>query len=178
MKLIDQLHEVLHIPPAKKQNAPAVASNAEEHAAPPENRRKRPRINARQGVRVLIIDDSPRFLTYLVKLFRSAGYVRLLAGSAERGLRMARSEHPDLVMLDVILPGMSGFAALRHLRRDPEVSQVPVIMMSRNQQATEQIYVKRIGADDIMKKPFSRFDLFNRIEQMLDENRVPRRNPT
>jgi twitching motility two-component system response regulator PilH len=178
MKLIDQLHEVLHIPPAKKQKAPAVASNAEEHAAPPENRRKRPRINARQGVRVLIIDDSPRFLTYLVKLFRSAGYVPLLAGSAERGLRMARSEHPDLVMLDVILPGMSGFAALRHLRRDPEVSQVPVIMMSRNQQATEQIYVKRIGADDIMKKPFSRFDLFNRIEQMLDENRVPRRNPT
>ena len=178
MKLIDQLHEVLHIPPAKKQNAPAVASNAEENVAPPENRRKRPRINARQGVRVLIIDDSPRFLTYLVKLFRSAGYVPLLAGSAERGLRMARSEHPDLVMLDVILPGMSGFAALRHLRRDPEVSQVPVIMMSRNQQATEQIYVKRIGADDIMKKPFSRFDLFNRIEQMLDENRVPRRNPT
>jgi twitching motility two-component system response regulator PilH len=50
-------------------------------------------------------------------------------------------------------------------------------MMSRNQQATEQIYVKRIGADDIMKKPFSRFDLFSRIEQMLDENRVPRRNP-
>jgi twitching motility two-component system response regulator PilH len=80
-------------------------------------------------------------------------------------------------MLDVILPGMSGFAALRHLRRDPEVGQVPVIMMSRNQQATEQIYVKRIGADDIMKKPFSRFDLFSRIEQMLDENRVPRRNP-
>ncbi len=177
MKLIHQLQEVLHRPPEKQKEAPAVASNAEEHTTLPENRRKRPRINARQGIRVLIIDDSPRVLTYLGKLFRSAGYVPLLAGSAERGLRMARSEHPDLVMLDVILPGMCGFAALRHLRRDPEVGQVPVIMMSANEQATEQIYVKRIGADDFMKKPFTRYDLFSRIEQLLDENRVPRRNP-
>ena len=177
MKLIDQLQEVLHIQPAKHEKAPAVASNAEELTTPPENRRKRPRINAREGIRVLIIDDSPRILTYLGKVFRSAGYIPLLAGNAERGLKMARSEHPDLVMLDVILPGMSGFAALRHLRRDPEVGQVPVIVMSSNKQATEQIYVKRIGADDFMKKPFTRFDLFSRIEQMLDENHVPRRNP-
>jgi len=176
MKLIDHLQAALHRLPTEHEKAPAVASNAVENTAPPLNRRKRPRIDARQGIRVLIIDDSPRVLTYLGKLFTSAGYVPLLAGSAERGLQMARAEHPDLVMLDVILPGMSGFAALRHLRRDPEVGQVPVIMMSRKQQVTEQIYVKRIGADDFMKKPFTRFDLFSRIEQMLDENRVPRRN--
>jgi twitching motility two-component system response regulator PilH len=176
MKLIDQLQEVLQRLPAKQVDAPAIADNGDEHTTPPENRRKRPRINARQGIRVLIIDDSPRVLTYLGKVFRSAGYVPLLAGSAERGLQMARSEHPDLVMLDIILPGMSGFAALRHLRRDPEVGQVPVIVMSGNKQTTEQIYVKRIGADDFMKKPFTRYDLFSRIEHMLDENRIPRRN--
>ncbi len=178
MKLINQLQEVLHGTSAKPKKASAVASSAVELTTPSENRRKRPRVNARQGIRVLIIDDSPRILSYLGKVFRSAGYVPLMAGSAERGLLIARSEHPDLVMLDVILPGMSGFAALRHLRRDPEISQVPVIMMSGNEQATEQIYVKRIGADDFMKKPFTRFDLFSRIEQMLDENHMPRRNPT
>jgi DNA-binding response OmpR family regulator len=176
MKLIDQLQEVLHRLPAKQADAPAVAGNADERITPPENRRKRPRINARQGIRVLIIDDSPRVLTSLGKVFKTAGYVPLLAGSAERGLQMARSERPDLVMLDIILPGMSGFAALRRLRRDPEVGQVPVIVMSGNKQTTEQIYVKRIGADDFMKKPFTRYDLFSRIEQMLDENRIPRRN--
>lgn len=113
-------------------------------------------------------------LTYLKKVFASAGYVPLIAGNAERGLNIARSQQPDLVVMDVILPGMDGFATLRHIRRDPVVRDLPVIMMG-TEQATEQIYVKRIGADGFIRKPFSRFELFSHIEPMLDQDRVPRR---
>ncbi|MDP2788316.1 MAG: response regulator [Pseudomonadota bacterium] len=124
---------------------------------------------------MLIIDDSPTVVTYLRKTFTSAGYVTLEAADAERGLQIAHAERPDLVVLDVVMPGMNGFAALRHIRRDPKVQHLPVIMMSGNEQATEQFYGMRIGADSFMKKPFSRFDLFSRIEAMLDDNLVPRR---
>lgn len=70
---------------------------------------------------------------------------------------------------------MNGFAALRALRRDGCTWQIPVIMMSGNEKATEQFFGTRIGADDFMKKPFSRLEVFSRIEQLLDEDLVPRR---
>jgi twitching motility two-component system response regulator PilH len=170
MGLFDRIRAVFTHAPEQPENAPAVAETAF-----PQNRRKNPRIDARKGTRVFIIDDSPTVLTFMRKVFSSAGYVPLVAANAERGLEMMKTENPELVVLDVIMPGMNGFAALRHIRRDPEVKHVPVIMMSGNEQATEQFYVMRIGADGFMKKPFSRFDLFSRIEKMLDANLVPRR---
>jgi DNA-binding response OmpR family regulator len=170
MGLFNRIRAVFTHAPEQPENAPAVAETAF-----PQNRRKNPRIDARKGTRVLIIDDSPTVLTFMRKAFSSAGYVPLVAATAERGLEMVHTEHPDLVVLDVILPGMNGFAALRHIRRDPEVRHVPVIVMSGNEQATEQFYVMRIGADGFMTKPFSRFDIFSRIEKMLDANLVPRR---
>ena len=141
----------------------------------PSDRRKNLRIDARKGTRVLIIDDSATVLTFLRKMFSSSGYVPLLAANAERGLEMIHSNNPDLVVLDIIMPGMNGFAALRQIRRNPLVKDLPVIMMSGNEQATEQFYVMRLGADGFMKKPFTRFDVFSRIEKLLDTNQVPRR---
>lgn len=170
MGLLTRLQTIFAKTPETPKNTPVVTENAR-----PQNRRKHPRIDARKGTRVLIIDDSPTVVTYLRKTFTSAGYVTLEAADAERGLQIAHAERPDLVVLDVVMPGMNGFAALRHIRRDPEVQYLPVIMMSGNEQATEQFYVMRIGADGFMKKPFSRFDLFSRIEGMLDDNLVPRR---
>jgi len=138
-------------------------------------RRKRARINAREGTRVLIIDDSKTIVTALKKFLRSAGYETLEALDAESGLEQLREQKPDLVFLDIVLPGMNGFAALRTIRRDPATRDIPVIMMSGNEQAMEQFFGTRIGADDFMKKPFSRYEIFFRIERLLDENLVPRR---
>ncbi len=143
--------------------------------AQPVERRMRPRRNARKGTRVLIIDDSPTIAVALRKILRSAGYVTIEAESAEKGIELAREEWPDLIFLDIILPGMNGFSALRVLRRDPLTRQVPVILMSGNEQATEQFFGSRIGADDFMKKPFSRYEVFARIERLLDVEAVPRR---
>lgn len=138
-------------------------------------RRVKERVNAREGTRVLIIDDSKTVVTVLKKFLRSAGYETIEALDAESGLAQLHPQPPELIFLDIMLPGMNGFAALRHIRRDPATRNIPVIMMSGNEQAMEQFFGTRIGADDFMKKPFSRYEVFFRIERLLDENLVPRR---
>ena len=139
------------------------------------DRRDKPRLNAREGTRVLIVDDSATIVALLKKILRQNGYITLEAGDAEQGVAIAAAELPDLIFLDIVLPGMNGFAALRHLRRDPRTKDIPIIMISGNEQATEQFYAERIGADDFMKKPFSRAEVFTRIEGLLDADKVPHR---
>lgn len=138
-------------------------------------RRDKPRVNAREGTRVLIVDDSPTIVALLRKLLQQNGYATIEAGDAEEGIRLAQAEAPDLIFLDIVLPGMNGFAALRQLRRDPRTKDIPIIMISGNEQATEQFYAQRIGADDFMKKPFSRAEVFMRIERLLNADKVPYR---
>lgn len=139
------------------------------------DRRVKERRNAAPGTRVLIIDDSATIVALLRRMMRQNDLVTLEAGDAEAGIEIARSEVPDLIFLDIVLPGMNGFAALRALRRDPVTRDVPIIMISGNEQATEEFYVQRIGADDFMKKPFSRAEVFARIERLLDDEQKPRR---
>ncbi|HLS83981.1 MAG TPA: response regulator, partial [Arenimonas sp.] len=137
----------------------------------------KPRINARPGTRMLVVDDSATIVALLARMLRQNGYHVLEAGTAEEGIEIARTQLPELIFLDIVLPGMDGFACLRQLRRDPYTRDIPVIMISGNEQATEQFYVQRIGADDFMKKPFSRAEVFARIERLLDANQVPKRMP-
>jgi twitching motility two-component system response regulator PilH len=140
-------------------------------------RRSEQRVNAREGTRVLIIDDSKTVVTVIKKYLRSAGYDTFEAFDAESGLTMIREYAPELIFLDIMLPGMNGFTALRTIRRDPLTRDIPVIMMSGNEQAMEQFYGSRIGADDFMKKPFSRDEVFFRIGRLLDNDLVPHRAP-
>ena len=143
-----------------------------DHDGP--ERRERNRRHARPGLRVLVIDDSPTIVALLKRMLQQNQLVVLEAFDAESGIEIARKEVPDLIFLDIVLPGMDGFNALRTLRRDPITKHLPIIMISGNTQATEQFYVQRIGADDFMKKPFSRAEVFMRIEALLDAENIPR----
>ena len=158
--------------PVEAEAAPAPAPAELDHEGP--ERRERNRRHARPGTRVLVIDDSPTIVALLKRMLQQNQLVVLEAFDAESGIEIARREVPDLIFLDIVLPGMDGFNALRTLRRDPITKHLPIIMISGNAQATEQFYVQRIGADDFMKKPFSRAEVFNRIELLLDEDGVPR----
>ena len=170
----------IDVAPAPPVAAPAVPEPAApvEADAPPGHdgpeRRERQRRNARIGTRILVIDDSPTIVALLKRMLQQNQFQVLEAFDAETGIEIARREVPDLIFLDIVLPGMDGFNALRTLRRDPATKDVPIIMISGNAQATEQFYVQRIGADDFMKKPFSRAEVFNRIEALLDEDGIPR----
>jgi twitching motility two-component system response regulator PilH len=155
--------------------------NAPEQEAVPEipvegvERRQKERRPAVEGMKVLIIDDSTTIVALLRRMMRQNEFETFEAGDAESGIEIARSEVPHLIFLDIVLPGMNGFNALRVLRRDPITRDIPIIMISGNEQATEEFYVHRIGADDFMKKPFARAEVFARIERLMDETGTPRR---
>lgn len=168
MSIFDRLLSGVRKPTGRAETTPA------QPGAPVE-RRQRKRVNARRGTRVLIIDDSPTVVAVLRKTLRSAGYETREALDAEHGLALLAEEPPELIFLDIILPGMNGFNALRAIRKAPASQHIPVIMISGNEHATEQFYANRIGADDFMKKPFSRHEIFARIEAMLDDELIPRR---
>ena len=132
-----------------------------------DDRRGKARARVKRGTLILIIDDSTTVVTLLRRMLEQSGYEPLEAFDAESGIQMARQNLPRLIFLDIVLPGMNGFAALRTLRRDPLTAQIPVIMMSGNEQATEQFWAQKIGADDFMKKPFSRPEVFVRVDRAL-----------
>lgn len=141
----------------------------------PVDRRKRKRKDARKGCKAVIIDDSATVVAVLRRILRSVGYITRDAADAETGLKLIAEDKPDIIFLDIVLPGMNGFGALRVLRKDAATQHIPVIMISGNEHATEQFYANRIGADSFMKKPFSRFEVFAHIEELLDDDLVPRR---
>jgi len=103
------------------------------------------------------------------------GYEVLKAADGESAIEMAQSQLPDLIFLDIVLPGLSGFAVLRALRREGATRTTPIIMMSGNQQATEQFYVQRFGADGFVKKPFGRAEVFHAIRSLVQAGRVSAR---
>src|SRR3546814_757649 len=131
------------------------------------DRRKRARNAPPPDTKILIIDDSRTIVAVLGKMLRQGGYQVISALDGETGIALALSEKPQLIFLDIVLPGMNGFAALRVLRRDTLTHGTPIIMMSGNMQATEQFYAQKHGADDFLKKPFPRAELFHRIERLL-----------
>jgi len=141
-------------------------------------RRLHDRRNARDGTRALIIDDSATITAALGRMLLQNRYQLDTAADAEQGLEKIARQAPEIDFLDIVLPGINGFEALRRIRRDAASRDIPVIMMSGNEQATEQFYAQRIGADDFMKKPFSRFEVFARVEKLLDAEDRPRRPPT
>lgn len=134
----------------------------------PVERRSRPRGRAPAGASVLIIDDSKTMVAALGRMLRDNQFTVLEALDGETGLELLQKNKPSLIFLDIILPGISGFDVLRRIRRSQYVGKVPIIVMSGNEAATEEYYVRRIGADDFMRKPCSRAEVFSRVERLLD----------
>lgn len=153
---------------------PASTPGSEVLPAPP-SKPKAERRDAIEGTLALVIDDSKTVVFALKKILHSTGYATIEAFDAESGIELARTECPDVIFLDIVLPGMNGFAALRLLRRDPLTKAIPIIMMSSNEQATEQFYGDRIGADDFMKKPFAREEVFSRLDKLVGADSQLRR---
>lgn len=177
MSLLARLRGLIGLAPAPAapvspddngEPAPTMATGAPE-------RRARERTGERPTLRILVIDDSATIVALLRRMLRQNGYDTSEAGDAEQGIAQATADPPDLIFLDIVLPGMNGFAALRQLRRNQATREIPIIMISGNEQATEEFYLYRIGADDFMKKPFARAEVFARVERLLDAEGVPRR---
>ncbi len=117
--------------------------------------------------RILIIDDSPTDTRVFSTVLEKNGHQVLTAGSAEDGIEVCKRELPDLVLMDVILPGMNGFQATRLLSKDPNTSAIPVIIVSTKNMETDRVWGLRQGAKDYLVKPPSERELINRINALL-----------
>jgi len=119
--------------------------------------------------RVLIADDEPNIVMSLEFLMQRAGYQVQVAGNGEDALRMATDGHPDLMLLDVMLPKMSGYEVCQKVRADPGCGNVRIIMLTAKGRDTEVAKGLAIGADAYVTKPFSTKDLLAQVKQILGE---------
>jgi two-component system KDP operon response regulator KdpE len=110
---------------------------------------------------VLIVDDEPRILKFLEVKLKDSGYEVLTASSGMEALAQVQTQEPDLLVLDVVMPGLDGFETLKQLR---SVSSIPVIILSAREANTDKIKGLKLGADDYLAKPFSPDELVARIE--------------
>ncbi len=121
---------------------------------------------------VLVVEDEEALRFVLSTNLRRAGYDVKTAKTAEGGLTLARKLCPDLVLLDVMLPGMNGLELLRLLRLE---SEVPVLLLSARTAPTERVSGLRLGADDYITKPFCVEELLERVKTRLSRRRGPLR---
>ena len=134
-------------------------------------------LQAPLGARVLVVDDSPTIRAVLGKMLGGESYVVSKAVDGESAIEMATTGQPELIFLDIVLPGINGFEVLRALRHNPLTRHIPIVMISGNQQATEQFYVQRFGADDFIKKPFGLNEVQQSISQLVRKGRLAARAP-
>lgn len=117
--------------------------------------------------RILIVDDSPTDTKVFSNVLEKNGFEVITAGTAEEGIETCKRELPDLVMMDVILPGMNGFQATRALSKDPSTQHIPVIICSTKNMETDRVWGMRQGAKDYLVKPPSERELISRIRALL-----------
>jgi twitching motility two-component system response regulator PilH len=116
---------------------------------------------------VLVVDDSPTETRILSNLLTKAGYRVETAANGEEGVAAARQIHPDVILMDVIMPVLNGFQATRILRGDAATAAIPIIMVTTKDMQTDRTWGLRQGANDYLVKPVDRQLLLERIRLLL-----------
>lgn len=117
---------------------------------------------------VLIVDDSPTEVHVLKTVLEKNGFQVLTADSGEEGLAIARESKPDAIIMDVVMPGMSGFQATRQLSKDAETASIPVVIVTTKDQETDKIWGMRQGAVDYLVKPVTEQQIVDKINSVLE----------
>jgi twitching motility two-component system response regulator PilH len=104
---------------------------------------------------ILIVDDSPTEVHVMKKALEKSGYKTAIAGDGSEGVRLARDLKPDLIFMDIVMPGMNGYQATRAIAADPGTCSIPIVMVSSKGLETDRVWGLRQGAVDYMVKPVS-----------------------
>jgi len=113
--------------------------------------------------KILIVDDSKTELHHLSEILGKRGYSVRTAENGEEAMRRLGEEKPDLILMDVVMPGQNGFQLTRSITRDPRFSDVPVIMCTSKNQETDKVWGMRQGARDYIVKPVNTEELLGKI---------------
>jgi len=117
--------------------------------------------------KILVVDDSPTERFFLANLLSKQGYTVVTAENGEEAIAKIRSERPSLVVMDVVMPGQSGFQVTRALTRDPETQAIPVILCTSKATETDRIWGLRQGARDYVIKPVNAEELLAKIADLV-----------
>jgi two-component system alkaline phosphatase synthesis response regulator PhoP len=120
--------------------------------------------------KILVVDDENYILHILDFSLGAEGYEVITAEDGEAAVRKAKEQRPDLIVLDVMMPKMDGFEACRMIKRDPDLSTTPVILLSAKARDIDQKQGYEAGADDYITKPFSPGRLVDRVQGLLRTN--------
>lgn len=115
--------------------------------------------------KVLIVDDIRSELMLIANALRPLGYQCLEASDGSQAVAIAKAEKPDVILMDVVMPGQDGFATCRQLKRDPATKDIPVIMVTSKGGESDRFWGQRQGASDYLTKPFSPDDLIATVRR-------------
>jgi phosphate regulon transcriptional regulator PhoB len=127
--------------------------------------------------KVLIIDDEKDIVELIAYNLENERFSVLKAFDGEAALRMIKSKKPDLAILDLMLPGMSGIDVCKAVRANPEISDLPIIMLTAKTDEVDKIIGLELGADDYMTKPFSVKELMARVRTVLRRSQDAKKSP-
>ena len=113
--------------------------------------------------RVLVVDDSATERHIIGEVLGKQGFEVSFAEDGEKGIAEAKASKPDLIIMDVVMPGMNGFQATRAISKDPETENIPIIICTTKDQETDKVWGVRQGAKDYVVKPIDPADLLNKI---------------
>lgn len=117
--------------------------------------------------RILIVDDSPSQLVGIQRIVEKLGHDAITAEDGAAGVEAAKSELPDLVLMDVVMPNLNGFQATRAICRNKSTEHIPVVLVTTKDQDTDRVWGMRQGAKAYITKPFSEADLVEIFDQLL-----------
>lgn len=113
--------------------------------------------------KVMVVDDSPTERHFLSEILTKQGYQVIMAENGEEAMEKAKSLKPDLILMDVVMPGLNGFQATRAISRDEETKHIPIIMCTSKGQETDKVWGMRQGARDYLVKPINQDELLRKI---------------
>ena len=120
--------------------------------------------------RILIVDDSPTETYKLREILEKHGHEVLEAANGADGVAMARSELPELVLMDVVMPGLNGFQATRQLTKGADTAHIPIVIVTTKDQETDRVWGKRQGAREYLTKPVDEDLLLQTVDRMLADS--------
>ena len=135
-------------------------------------RRAKQRMPKNRVIKILVVDDSRTVVHGLRSVLEQDGYYVMEAYDGMTAIDLAKAHQPDLILMDVIMPGLNGFQATRKIRKDPSTHTIPIIIISATEQPTEQFWLSKLGANDFLGKPIIRGDLFTKVESQLYPRQV------